>query len=117
MARFLHNLLRGTAFAALLALAACSGEEFSEEEKRLIGQLRLSELGPLPPEPTNRVANDPAAAALGASLFFDVGMSRNGTVACATCHQVDRQFQDDLPLARGIGVTDRRTMPLANVAH
>lgn len=117
MPRFFSTLLRCSVLLAALALAGCSEEEFSAEEKRLIGQLRLSQLGPLPPEPTNRVADDPAAAALGASLFFDVRMSRDGTVACATCHKVDRQFQDDLPLARGIGVTDRRTMVLANVAH
>ena len=117
MTRLLSGLLHVSALFAALMLAACSGEDFSTEEKRLIGQLRLSELAPLPPDPTNRVADDPSAAALGASLFFDLRMSRDGTVACATCHKVDRQFQDDLPLARGIGVTDRRTMPLANVGH
>ena len=58
----------------------------------------------------------PAAAALGATLFFDQRLSRNGKVACATCHKIDRQFQDDLPHAAGLGTTNRRTMPLAGVA-
>lgn len=109
--------IKAVAGAALLAVAACAPPDFSEEEKRLIGQLRLSQLGPLPPDPTNAVADDPAAAALGEALFFDVRLSGDGAVACATCHLPDRQFQDDLPLARGVGVTDRRTMPLAGVAH
>lgn len=102
----------------LAALAAgCSGEQFSEEEKRLIGQLRLSQLGPLPPDPSNAVADHPAAAAFGEKLFFDARLSGDGTVSCATCHLPDRQFQDDLALAQGVGTTDRRTMPLANVSH
>ena len=41
----------------------------------------------------------------GATLFFDQRLSRDGTVACATCHQIDRQFQDDLPLGGGVGTT------------
>ena len=65
--------------------AGCSAEQFSEEEKRLIGQLRLSQLGPLPPDPSNAVADDPAAAALGEALFFDTRLSGDGTVSCATC--------------------------------
>jgi cytochrome c peroxidase len=102
--------------AGLLALAGCSDEPFSDEEKRIIGQLRLSQLAPLPADPSNRFADDAGAAAFGATLFFDTGFSSNGEVACATCHLIDRQFQDDLPLARGIGTTDRRTMPLVGVA-
>src|SRR5690606_22783696 len=35
----------------------------------------------------------------------------------ATCHVADREFQDDVPLARGVGVTNRRTMPIAATAH
>jgi len=98
-------------------LSACSREPFSEEEMQAIAQLRLSQLAPLKPDPSNRFADDPAAAALGEALFFDTRLSRDGTVACATCHLPDRQFQDDLPRGHGIGVSDRRTMPLAGVAH
>lgn len=110
--------LRLTAlFLLLLALPACQGEEFTQEELRIIDSLRLSRLPPLPPDPGNAHGDDPAAAALGASLFFDTGLSADGTVACVTCHQADRQFQDDLPLAEGIGTTTRRTMPIAGTAH
>lgn len=100
----------------LLGLAGCSGETFSEAERREIAALSLASLTPLPPDPSNRVADMPAAAAFGATLFFDQRLSRDGTVACATCHVIDRQFQDDRPRGIGVGTTDRRTMPLEGAA-
>lgn len=112
--------MRRTLFILLLTIlsvSGCTNEQFSEEEKRLIGQLRLSQLDSLAPDPSNAVADDPRAAALGEALFSDTRLSGDGTVSCATCHLPDRQFQDDLPLAEAVGVTDRRTMPLAGVAH
>lgn len=102
--------------ASALALAGCGGEDFSEAEKATIASLSLASPPPLPPDPSNKYADDPAAAALGATLFFDQRMSPDGVVACGTCHLIDRQFQDDLPLGRGVGVGNRRTMPLAGVA-
>ncbi|RLP24372.1 cytochrome c peroxidase [Mesorhizobium sp. YM1C-6-2] len=98
------------------ALSGCSGETFTDEEKATIALLSLASLPPLPPDPTNKYADDPAAAALGATLFFDQRMSIDGVVACGTCHLIDKQFQDDLPRGKGVGTTDRRTMPLAGVA-
>lgn len=103
--------------SVVVLLSGCGQADFTEQEKRVIASLSLSALGDLPPDPTNRVADSEVAASLGARLFFDTGMSANGEVACATCHLPERQFQDDLPLAQGIGTTDRRTMPLANVAY
>jgi cytochrome c peroxidase len=108
--------LCATALTSALLLLACSGENFSEAEKATIASMSLAELPPLPADPTNKHADDPAAAALGATLFFDQRMSIDGVVACGTCHLIDRQFQDDLPRGRGVGVTNRRTMPLAGVA-
>lgn len=103
--------------AALAVLSACGQADFSEQEKRAIASLSLSALGELPHDPSNRFADNPHAAAFGETLFFDTGMSANGAVACATCHLPERQFQDDLALAEGIGTTHRRTMPLANAAY
>ena len=94
-----------------------AGPDWSEAELRLIGSLSLDQLPPLPADPSNRVADDPAAAVLGRALFFDTRLSANGKVACATCHLPDRQFQDGLALASGVGITNRRTMPIAGMAH
>ncbi|HET6585594.1 MAG TPA: cytochrome c peroxidase [Nannocystaceae bacterium] len=49
--------------------------------------------------------NAPSAEriALGQKLYFDPRLSADGTVACATCHDVLRGFSDRRPLAEGIG--------------
>ncbi|MBB6464820.1 cytochrome c peroxidase [Aminobacter lissarensis] len=115
MARSLLTKLIATAVIAMVA--GCSDTDFTDAEKRTIASMSLAALAPLPSDPTNRFADDPGAAALGATLFFDTGMSRDGNVACGTCHKIDRQFQDDLPRGIGVGETNRRTMPLAGVAR
>lgn len=70
--------------------------------------------------PTNAVADDPAAAKLGQIVFFDRGLSSDGTIACVTCHDPARGFSDPKP--RSIGVRgqsgDRHAMPVtAAVMH
>src|SRR4029079_3758010 len=90
---------------------------WSSEERAMLASLTLTKLEPLPRDPSNRVADDTAAASLGRALFLDTNLSANGKVACATCHLPTRDFQDDTPLAHGVGVTSRRTMPIAGTAH
>ncbi|AZO12445.1 MULTISPECIES: cytochrome c peroxidase [unclassified Mesorhizobium] len=116
----MRRLARVASLAALAALAllgGCKEPQFSDAEKKTITSLALNTLPAPKPDSTNQYADVPAAAALGSTLFFDVGMSRDGTVSCSTCHKIDRQFQDDLPRAVGVGHTNRRTMPLAGVAR
>ena len=79
--------------------------------------MSLSELGEPPPDPGNRWADDPVAASLGKRLFFDTRLSANGQVSCATCHDPAKQFQDGIPLGKGVGTAGRRTMPIAGTAH
>lgn len=76
----------------------------------------ITNLPRLPKVPSNRVADDPRAAAFGKALFFDARFSANGAVSCSSCHKPDRQFQDDLRLAHGISEAGQRTMPLAGTA-
>ena len=45
----------------------------------------------------------PEQVALGKKLYFDTRLSRDGTVACATCHDVSRGFTDQRPLFEGVG--------------
>lgn len=90
---------------------------WTDRELSTIRQLWIGSLTPAPADPSNRYADQPAAASLGHKLFFDTRLSSNGRVSCATCHKPDRAFQDDLPLAVGVGVTARRTMPIAGTAH
>jgi cytochrome c peroxidase len=40
---------------------------------------------------------------LGKKLYFDMRLSKDGTVACATCHDVTRGFTDQRATSEGIG--------------
>jgi cytochrome c peroxidase len=103
--------------AARPGAAGAAGRGWTADERATLRALSLASLGPLAPDPSNRVADDPRAAALGRRLFVDTLLSANGKVSCATCHVPARDFQDGAPLARGVGTTARRTMPVAGTAH
>jgi cytochrome c peroxidase len=54
----------------------------------------------------------PAKVALGRRLFFDKRLSRNGTIACASCHDPKLAFSDGRAVARGIhGAEGARNSP------
>ncbi len=89
----------------------------NEAELETARTLSLTTLRPVPADPSNGVADNPAAVTLGEALFNEAGLSANGEVSCATCHMEDRQFQDDLALSKGIGTTGRRAMPLRGVGY
>ena len=89
------------------------GAVFDAREKRVIA--RLSPLPPPPPDPSNRFADDPRAAAFGKRLFFDRRLSRDGNMSCATCHDpalgfanhektvaVDAPFPRNVPSLRNL---------------
>jgi cytochrome c peroxidase len=103
---------------ATIATVTASGRGgWTDAEVEELRSMSLAGLESPPPDPTNRVADDPRAADLGRRLFFDTRLSANGRVACGTCHQPDRGFQDGIALAHGVGTTDRRTMPIAGAAR
>lgn len=97
------------------ASAPAATVEFTDVELRRI--LQLSPLPPLPDDPTNRFADDPGAARLGQFLFFDAGLSANGKVSCATCHDPARAFTDGKQLAEALGVGTRHTPTILNAAY
>jgi len=84
---------------------------------------RILALGPWPPgpdgaprDPSNRVSGNADAAALGRTLFFDPRLSANGGVSCANCHLPVRGFTDGRARAQGLGLHDRNTQGLLDVA-
>ncbi|MDP6849783.1 MAG: cytochrome c peroxidase [Planctomycetota bacterium] len=103
----------------LLFLPLQSGAlDWSERELAIIQSLspQLPPM-PLPPNPSNQYADDPAAAHLGQLLFFDEGLSPSGTVSCATCHDPEKGWGDGLPVSEGVGNTAFNAPTILNSAY
>jgi len=83
--------------------------EWSKTELRVLRSLTLSSLSPLPDDPSNRVANNPKAIELGKKIFFDPRFSRDGNIACATCHEPNKYFTDQKRAGIGVRVGRRNT--------
>lgn len=116
------GIVSAVALGAIFALvqvvdAGNDAGTWNDEQRQRIASLSLAALPPLPPDPSNAVADNRAAAELGKALFFDTRLSANGNVACATCHDPNKQFQDGIAVGRGVGVGNRRTMPIAGTAY
>jgi cytochrome c peroxidase len=105
----------GVQAAATPAAAVSRG--WTRQELDVLASLRLSELSGVPDDPSNDWDDSVAAAALGKQLFFDPRFSRNQAVACSSCHDPERQFQDGRKVGEGIGVGSRRTMPIAAAGY
>jgi cytochrome c peroxidase len=107
-----------SALLVTMATVTASGRGgWTSAQLEELRSMSLAELEALPRDPTNSVADDPRAADLGRRLFFDTRLSSNGRVACSTCHQPDRAFQDGTALASGVGTTARRAMPITGMAR
>lgn len=106
------GLAEGTAQAA-----SPSASRWSEADTATLRSMHLSKLPATPADSSNAVAGRPEAVALGERLFFDVRLSKNGRVACASCHAPERGFQDGRSVGQGVGTGSRRTMPVAAAAH
>src|SRR5689334_18253874 len=105
-----QRLLIGLASVVVLIAASAAyllwpRAEWSQAEIATLRGLSLGSLPALPPDPSNNVADDPRAVALGQQLFFDTRLSSNGKVACASCHLPEQGFQDGKPLGQGVGTT------------
>ena len=63
----------------------------------------------------NAMTND--GATLGRVLFYDKQLSKNNTVACASCHKQTSAFDDNVAFSRGFegGLTSRNSMALINI--
>ncbi|MBI1307849.1 MAG: cytochrome-c peroxidase [Bacteroidetes bacterium] len=65
--------------------------------------------------PSNNPVTD-IGATLGRVLFYDKNLSRNNTIACASCHKQSNGFVDEAQLSLGFegGQTGAHSMRLAN---
>ncbi len=114
-ARRLTAVLSGAAWLAAATAGAQPVAGFEAAEIR-----RILQHGPWPPpaspDPSNRVASDPRAAALGRRLFFEPRLSSGGAIACATCHAPERAWADGRPRGVGLAPLDRNTPSLLDAA-
>ena len=83
--------------------------EWSAAQRLVLGSLARASLGRPQSDGSNRVADNPAAAALGKQLFFDVGLSGEGKYSCASCHQPELAFTDGLRTGVASKVGTRNT--------
>jgi cytochrome c peroxidase len=74
-------------------------------------------LPPVPIPPDNRPTTD--SIALGRKLFYDVKLSRDDTLSCASCHNPALHFTDGQQVAKGISgqLGTRNTPSLLNAAY
>jgi cytochrome c peroxidase len=91
--------------------------QWTPDQVGVIASLSLDKLAAAPNDPSNSADGQAGAVALGRALFNDSRLSRDGSVSCASCHAPDKQFQDGLPVAKGVGVGTRRAMPVVGTGH
>lgn len=56
--------------------------------------------------PSHRDGFTPGEIDLGRFLFFDPALSKDGSLSCASCHQPEKGFSDDLD--RSVGITGEK---------
>jgi cytochrome c peroxidase len=103
--------------AVFLALAGCRSKV---SEKPVGAPITIHPPLGLPPVPIP-VDNRPTAQtiSLGRRLFYDPRLSKDNSLACATCHNPKFDFTDGLRVAKGVGgATGVRNSPtIINVAY
>lgn len=114
--RIARRLIMGVLLFIPMAHAELPGN-FTERDLRILKSLSLAALGPVPPSPSNRVADNDGAVNMGRALFFDASLSVDGSLSCASCHQPEKAFTDSKPLAEGINRTGRNTPTLYGAAY
>src|ERR1700733_11256756 len=104
----------------LLAAVLCVGCRKSGNDRPIGAVVDIRAPLGLPPVPIP--ADNPPTAetiALGRKLFYDMRLSKDNTVSCASCHNPNLAFTDGRPLARGVGgmLGIRNAPTLLNAAY
>ena len=122
MARYLSQIIRTRSCSCLvLSILACASAPVVVSAQVVdLNNLDNYANQPVPAyitrdnTPFNNQITDEGAT-LGRILFYDVRLSNNDTVSCASCHQQERAFGDNGVASIGVaGTTGRHSMRLVN---
>jgi cytochrome c peroxidase len=99
----LFGLLASTMILGFIILRCSSGQDFNA--------------GLVVPTPIEN-PQSMAKIALGRQLFFDKRLSLDETIACASCHDPQKAFTDQLPKSKGINgqLSERNAPSILNAA-
>lgn len=108
-------------FCMQSSLTGCGGSETTIQETEPVSgswRWQLPKHFPVPTVPKNNPMT-PEKVELGRHLFYDKGLSANGTQSCASCHQQDKAFTDGFARSKGStgALHPRSSMSLVNVAY
>ncbi len=117
MKRYLLVLVIAAVVAASWFYRPRVPEPWTDSNIENLRSLWIGNLGPVPQDPSNAVADNPDAADFGRRLFFDGRLSANGSISCSTCHQPERRFTDGLPKGQAIGTSARNTPSIIGGAY
>lgn len=101
----LRNPLSATAiFAIAVFCLSSAGCKTAISEKPVGATIEIHPPLGLPPVPIP-ADNLPTAdtIALGRRLFYDTSLSRDNTLACASCHKPEDDFSDGAKISKGVG--------------
>jgi cytochrome c peroxidase len=109
-----------TSLLMVSQLALYSGCKRSVSDKPIGNTVQIKVPLGLPPLPIP--ADNPPTAetiALGRKLFYDKKLSKDNSLACASCHSPQKYFTDALPVSRGVGgISGLRNAPtIMNAAY
>jgi cytochrome c peroxidase len=116
--RALRFALSGILLAAQLVV--CVGCKKTVDARPVGATVQIKVPLGLPPLPIP--ADNPPTAetiALGRKLFYDKRLSKDNSLACASCHSPQKYFSDNLPVSRGVGGTSgiRNAPTIMNAAY
>ena len=113
-------LIQALLFLTLLVLIYPSNAVSNESTHLSHTEINtISRFGPWPltsdKDKTNKYSENALAQTLGKTLFFDSNLSAKKGVSCASCHQPNHAFTDQIPVAIGLKLGSRNTPSLLNV--
>lgn len=128
MKQYIILSLTALLFLSVLGLQSC--REWADQPDTRLDEEILSEYLTLPFEPfaypaaiqsllfpdVTGASGEWQKVALGRVLFYEKALSADGNISCASCHQQELAFSDNVAFSKGVygNLTDRNSFPIAS---